>query len=212
MSTCGDLGGRNRKGKPCPRREGWGTGVPAGPCSDHAAAVAEATKIAENRERQTRTTAAQNAFLVAMSLTGNISASARAAGVDRGMHYDWLTFDTEYAERFKEAKAEAIEVLETEARRRAIEGLVTYKFTQSGKPIKHPVTGEPYFEHKVSDTLLIFLLKAEAPEKYRDQLAVTGVQGGAPIKTETEHSVSGRTMAELVALRSAALANAAGSE
>ena len=52
--------------------------------------------------------------------------------------------------------------------RRAKDGLVKYKFKRDGTPLEHPVTGEPYYELEYSDTLLIFLLKAARPHKFRD--------------------------------------------
>lgn len=56
-----------------------------------------------------------------------------------------------------------------EAARRAQHGLRRYKFTNGGEPIKHPVTGKPYFEREYRDMLLIFLLKAKRPAVYRER-------------------------------------------
>ena len=80
-----------------------------------------------------------------------------------------------------EALEEARELLEAEARRRAAIGVdepVFYK----GKVVGHI--------RKYSDNLLMFLLKAHWPEKFRDNYAVehSGPSGG-PVKVEakTEH-------------------------
>ena len=117
----------------------------------------------------------KKAFLAAIRETGNITEAAKAAGVHRNSHYNnWLK-DKEYAKEFVDAMDEAVDGLVKEAKRRATEGLRKYKFhSQSGKPILHPDTGEPYYEHEYSDTLLIFLLKGARPETYRDNVKVTG--------------------------------------
>ena len=116
----------------------------------------------------------KKAFLTALRETGNITQAAKAAGVHRNSHYNWIKGE-KYAEEFADAMDEATDALVKEAKRRATEGLRKYKFhSQSGKPILHPVTGEPYYEHEYSDTLLIFLLKGARPETYRDNVKVSG--------------------------------------
>jgi hypothetical protein len=106
-------------------------------------------------------------FAAHYATTGNLTLSAQAVGISRQSHYLWLESDPEYATAFAEADAKACDLLEAEARRRAIEGLPKYKFHE-GKPVLHPETGEPYYERDYSDTLLIFLLKGLRPDKYRD--------------------------------------------
>jgi hypothetical protein len=110
----------------------------------------------------------QKAFLAAYAECGNITLAAKMAKIDRTQHYRWLA-DPDYAEQFQAAEEQAVEMLEKEARRRAIEGLKKKKFDKNGQPIIDPETGEQYVEHEYSDTLLIFLLKGARPEKYRDR-------------------------------------------
>lgn len=128
----------------------------------------------------------QNAFLAALADTGNISRSAIAAGIKRGLHYKWLEEDEEgtYLARVNEALDTAADELEAEARRRAIEGLRRYKFDRAGQPLQHPETNEPYYELEYSDPLLIFLLKGAKPSTYRERHEVTGA-GGGPVQVET---------------------------
>lgn len=108
------------------------------------------------------------AFLAAYAECGNITEAARRAGIDRTSHYRWIQ-EPDYADAFRAAEEQAVEMLEREARRRAIEGLRKKKFDRNGNPIIDPETGEQYVEHEYSDTLLIFLLKGARPEKYRDR-------------------------------------------
>jgi hypothetical protein len=115
----------------------------------------------------------KKAMLAALAITGNVTRAADAAKVGRTTHYEWLEADPGYAKAVGAAMDEAADRLEDEARRRAAEGLVRYKFHQ-GSPVLHPVTGEPYYELEYSDTLLIFLLKGARPHKYRDGYEQTG--------------------------------------
>jgi len=125
------------------------------------------------------------AFLAAYRELGNITRAAKVVGVERTRHYDWLRDDQEYAAAFKLADEEAVENLEAEARRRAVEGLKRKKFDGRGNPVLDPETGQQYEEHEYSDTLLIFLLKGAKPDKYRENRAVqlTGANGG-PIQLQ----------------------------
>jgi len=112
-------------------------------------------------------------FLEAFRTCGTVSHACEAAGISRDSHYKWLAKDPQYAADFADAQKDAIESLEAEARRRAVQGVRRLKFhSKTGEPYIDPETGEPYYEHVYSDTLLIFLLKGAAPEKYRDNVNV----------------------------------------
>jgi hypothetical protein len=103
-------------------------------------------------------------FLAAFAETGNISAASRLSGVDRKNHYDWMKDDPDYPTMFIDADKQAAEALETEARRRAVQGTnkpVFYKGEECG-------TVKEY-----SDTLLIFLMKGAMPDKYSERFQGT---------------------------------------
>lgn len=102
----------------------------------------------------------KRAFLAAMAEVGNITRAAELADVARSQHYVWITEDPAYVEAFAAAEEEAADRLETEARRRAVQG-VEEPVWQMGK---YMGTIQKY-----SDTLLIFLLKGARPEKYKDR-------------------------------------------
>jgi hypothetical protein len=106
----------------------------------------------------------RRAFLAAYAVTGAIGKAADAAGINRCTHSEWMK-DPEYAGLFEEAREAAAEMLESEARRRAIDGVVRLKFCE-GEAIVDPHTKEPYREIVYSDTLLIFLMKGAMPQKY----------------------------------------------
>ena len=114
-------------------------------------------------ERRRATLTLQARFLAAYA-TGfpTAKSAAKKAKIARFSHIRWLVNDPKYAERFDLLRQERVEEFEAEAARRAVTGverLVT-------------VAGEAVKMKEYSDALLIFILKAERPEKYRDRREV----------------------------------------
>ena len=117
-----------------------------------------------------------DAFFTHMSLRGIVSGSCDAAGVARRTAYDQRENNPEFAKRWGEAEAKATERLEAEAWRRATEGREEPVFWQ-GERVDTVM--------KYSNTLMIFLLKAHNPEKYRERYDIRAdvtVRGGEYIK------------------------------
>lgn len=113
-------------------------------------------------------------FLERFRKEGNISHAAKGV-CRREIVYQWKKDDPEFAAAYAEAEIEATEVLEKEATRRAVKGVKKTKGVYyEGRQIATEVTTE------YSDTLLIFLLKARAPEKYRERVDLrhAGPNGG----------------------------------
>lgn len=105
------------------------------------------------------------AWLANYRQTGNSTLAARAAGVSRDVPYDFRARNPEhpFVAEWERAAEEAIDLLEAEALRRGKEGVAEPVWYQ-GREV-----GEV---QRYSDTLLIFLLKALRPEKYRDNYHV----------------------------------------
>ena len=82
-------------------------------------------------------------FLAALRDSGNVRASCEAAKISYQTVYKHKAASADFRERWDVAMDEAIDVLEFVARKRGI---------------------------AISDTLLIFLLKAHRPQKYSDRL------------------------------------------
>jgi hypothetical protein len=105
----------------------------------------------------------QERFLAAFAACGSVLRASRWARVHRQTHYFWLREDPTYSARFDEARRRAAQELEDEAVRRAMEGIrrpVIYR----GKQVF--VEGQPLFETRYSDQLLIRLLEANNPERF----------------------------------------------
>lgn len=143
------------------------------------------------------------AFLAALATTGNITKAAAAAQISRARAYQVQGEDTDFAADWAEALEIACDGLEEEARKRAMGEYITYKFhPKTGRPLKHPVTGEPYFEHVASDALLTLLLKAHRPDKFKDRSLVEINQ--PPARPYDLSLLSPEQLAQLEALTRAA--------
>ena len=122
--------------------------------------VRKTTIIARDLHTRKATAKRQARFLKAYVRTGTILHAALAAKVDRQTHYKWMD-NPRYAQAFAEAEELAIQELEREARRRALEGVREPVGFWKGKASE--------YVKRYSDTLLIFLLKGHRPDKYRER-------------------------------------------
>ncbi len=122
--------------------------------------------------------AARDAFLSALARTGNISLACKVARIHRQTAYEWRQTEPLFETAWQDALKDATDVLEQEARRRAVEGTKKPVY-QGGQHV-----GDI---QEFSDTLLIFLLKGAAPEKYRERML-----------TEQQHSGNVRIAIEYV--------------
>lgn len=102
-------------------------------------------------------------FLEALARVGTVTHAAEAAGVSRSQLYRWREQDRAFAEDWEVALERSADVLEDEACRRALLGVETPVFHR-GK-----VAGTV---QKYSDNLLMFLLKARRPQRFRDHHSI----------------------------------------
>lgn len=131
-----------------------------------------------NRQKSTRSRAKpltwEQAFLDSLRKLGNITLACEAAQIDRSTPYARRDADEKFAAAWDDALEESIDRLEAEARRRAEEGTLKPVFYQGD------AVG---FIKEYSDTLMVLLLKAHRPEKYRERTDVTS--GGEKIQAIT---------------------------
>lgn len=125
----------------------------------------------------------QDQLIEAYELCGNVTRACEEVQVPKRTHYNWIKADEAYREKFEDASRIALGILEDEAQRRAVHGWeepVYYK----GELMGHI--------RRYSDTLLIVLLKANAPEKYKDRLynEHNGVKDGNAIKIESSNPMT----------------------
>lgn len=113
----------------------------------------------------------RNAFLDALRTIPNVTRACRAVKVSRQAAYACYHNEPDFAKLWDEALEEGLESLEAEAHRRAFEGYPGRPIVHEGFVIQEMV--------EYSDTLAIFLLKAHAPEKYRERLDVKANVKGA---------------------------------
>lgn len=115
-------------------------------------------------------------FLKALALSGNVTRAAREAGVKRRAMLALQTADPAFAARMREACEEAIDLLEAEARRRALDG-VEEPIIRGGAFLRHD-DGSIAVIRRYSDRLLELLLKAHRPDIFAAR--------GHGSKTETD--------------------------
>lgn len=115
------------------------------------------------------------AYLAALAQTGNRRKAAAAAKIHRSTPAKYLEDHPDLRPEWDAAVAEAMDaatdLLEEEARRRAVTGVLEPVF-HGGKRVGTI--------RRYSDTLLIFLLNGARPEKYRHRHELTG-KDGAPL-------------------------------
>jgi hypothetical protein len=115
--------------------------------------------------------AAKETFLAEFRISANVTIAACKANISRQTVYTWLEQDEAFSLRYRQAEAESTERLEAEAWRRAVEG-VEEPIVSSGKLV-YGEDGQPLTVRKYSDTVLLALLKARKPERYKDRVDVT---------------------------------------
>jgi len=113
-------------------------------------------------------------FLQRYAVSNTIVEACREARISAPTYRKWKREDLEFAAALKEAREMSFEFMLKEARRRALIGrrkLVLHK----GQPVLVPVdpmnpNGDKqyHYEYCFSDILLMFLMKAAKPQKFRD--------------------------------------------
>jgi len=116
------------------------------------------------------TRARQDCFLKALAETGVVSTAVAIAGTSRTRVYELRKRDTAFADAWDEAEEKAADALEAEAWRRGVAG-VQEPVVSGGKVVRDD-DGHPIAIRRYSDNLLLALLKARRPEKFREQRLV----------------------------------------
>jgi len=110
----------------------------------------------------------QTAFLTSYAANGDVGRALKAGGITRAQLRKWQETDEAFSLRYHIAEAEAIELLEAEARTRAVAGSLLKR-----QVFRHGMLYEEIHEWRPSDAMLTKLLQAHKPEKYGDKLTVT---------------------------------------
>ena len=145
-------------------------------------------KLKLNRDRQQR-------FLTALAETGIVSVAVEIAGTSRTRVYELRKRDTAFGMAWDEAEEQAADALEAEAWRRAVDG-VPEPLVSAGKVVRDD-DGQPLAIRRYSDNLLLALLKARRPERFKDRAVV-------------EHDIADGLADRLEAARQRALAGSGG--
>lgn len=125
---------------------------------------------------------AEQRFLAALARNGNVTLACRHARINHATAYRWREAEPNFKEAWTHALTAAADVLEKEAWRRAVKGTL--------RPVFHE--GVQVGSVTVySDKLLEFLLKAAAPEKYRERVTQEHT-GGVLVRVVYDNDWRGR--------------------
>lgn len=113
----------------------------------------------KKKQPQFRTEKWKATFLDELGRSGNVLLATRKAGVSRTQVYRSRREDATFADQWDDAIDEAVDLLEAVARGRAVNG--------TDKPVYHRGVAVGTVRD-YSDILLMFLLKAHRPERFRD--------------------------------------------
>ena len=117
-------------------------------------------------------------FLKMLAKSGNVLLACQSSAVTRSSAYKEKSLNRAFSAQWDEAMAKAVDFLEATAWKRATTGTMepVWMKDEHGRPVK--VDSVP----RMSDTLLIFLLKAHRPQMYRETFRseVSG-PGGSPL-------------------------------
>jgi hypothetical protein len=127
--------------------------------------VGEAPKPPGRPDPQTRLRQLQDRYLEGIRQFGTLVHACHLAHVSPHSVYLWRETDDTFVFREKEAQEHLTQALEREALRRAFEGFDRPVF-QRGQLVGH--------ERVFSDSLMTTLLKARRPDKYRENINVSG--------------------------------------
>lgn len=94
--------------------------------------------------------------------------AARLARVGRATVYEWRDADSEFARLWDQAVEEGTDYIEDEAMRRAVQGV--------GRPVFYKGKAVGTIQ-EFSDTLIVVMLKARRPHKYRERFEHSGPDG-----------------------------------
>lgn len=126
----------------------------------------------------------EKAFLAELANRGVVLHACKAAKITRSKAYDYRQQNPEFAEAWDNAINLAADLLEAEAIRRGRDGVK--------KPVYQGGERVGYIQ-EYSDTLLIFMLKAVRPEKYRERFDIKGkvaLSAGSTAADEEEREIA----------------------
>jgi hypothetical protein len=178
---------------------------------------------AQNRTPKRRRKSWESGFLAALSRSGNVTSACQAARIGRRTAYNRRFKDEDFSKRWESALETFADGLEAEAVRRAVKGVVRYRFYK-GQAVLHPelclcnhgrlrhegdaacqeagcscsrFQGQPYRERERSDALLALLLKGLRPDRYRDSLGLSAEEVDAFVERRISELAQERVEARM---------------
>lgn len=130
-------------------------------------------------------------FLDALSRSGILAVACKAAGITRQSTVNWRKRDPQFAAAYDDAMADAADLLEEEARRRAYEGVSTLKIIGTGDNARE------VYETRYSDQLMLALLKAKKPDEFAERSKAEISNPDGTLRPESTEQAAARLAAIL---------------
>lgn len=130
------------------------------------------TWLAANQDIYKKFPTKQKLFLNTFILNPSVRRTCEIVKVSTVTFYNWMHKSKDFSMAFEAVKLMGIQTLEDEVVRRALEGVEEEIFNKDGKVIGRKT--------KYSDTLLMFFLQGNAPQRYRNRSSLehSGPNGG----------------------------------
>lgn len=143
------------------------------------------TQLSPERRAKRRAT-----FLADLAEGFSVKRAAEAQKLDRMWFYEERRADEDFAKAWDEAIEAGSDMMEDEARRRAIEGITEPVGWFQGSP--------GGYVQRYSDNLLMFLLKGRRPEKFRENHSVD-VKGQLNLQDLTDEQLAAKLRSAIAA-------------
>lgn len=114
----------------------------------------------------------EKAFLTALAKQGTVTAACESARIERSTAYRAREAHEDFKQEWNAAREAFAELLEKEAIRRAVKGVRRARY------FKDELLR---YEREYSDTLLLALLRANNPQKYKERMDLTSGDEKIPI-------------------------------
>jgi hypothetical protein len=119
-------------------------------------------------------------FLRFLAQTGSPTVAVRLTGIDRSTMTKYRARNAQFRRDYKRAKRDAVDAMEHEARKRAVKGTLVPIY-QNGRRVGYKI--------ERSDALLMFMLRAERPEKFKDRSTVEHALAGPVVDAQRQRAI-----------------------
>jgi hypothetical protein len=128
--------------------------------------------------KQHRVVNRKPAFLAAFRVTLQLTAAAKAAGIDLSGHYRWLKEDPQYRVQYEQTRDQVAQKCEDVAIDHAVNGVKKAMYYR-GKPVLRGKTRSHVYEVEYDHHLLLAVLRRLRPNDWRERVDMQAEVSGS---------------------------------